>query len=57
MKCPYRMDEVKKCLHDGQVWTYEEFADCYKDDCPYWGKLKCSSYNNEYGCRKAEKEC
>lgn len=35
MKCPYRMDEVHTC-HDGKVWIYRKFADCYGEMCPYF---------------------
>ena len=57
MKCPYRVDEVKNYFHDGKTWTYEEFADCYKDNCPFWGVIKHPIEGIVYGCRKVEKDC
>ena len=56
MKCPYRMNEVHTC-HDGKSWVYKEFAECYKELCPYWGAFESSVYGVVSGCRKVEKEC
>ena len=55
MKCPYRMDEVHIC-QDGKTYIYKEFAECYKQDCPYWGEIEYSPCGEMRGCRKAGKE-
>lgn len=52
MKCPYRMNEVHTCCNE-KTYIYKEFAECYKEACPYWGELEPSVC----GCLKAEKEC
>ena len=56
MICPFRINKIHTC-HDGKTWIYEEFGECYKEGCPYWGKLEYPQCDTEYGCRKAEKEC
>lgn len=56
MKCPYRMNEVHTC-HDGKTWVYKEFADCYKEGCPYWGAVGDPIHGTISGCRKVEKDC
>lgn len=56
MICPYRMDEVHTC-HNGKSYVYMNFAECYKQECPFWGSLLYDPDANFMGCRKAEKEC
>lgn len=56
MKCPFRINEV----HDVSVYDVTkvnmEYAECYGDECPYWGNLDYSPYGPMDGCRRAEKE-
>lgn len=35
MKRPYRINEVHTC-RDGKTRIYREFADCYRENCPYF---------------------
>ena len=32
MKCPFRKE-----IHKMGDWTYENFGECYKEECPFYG--------------------
>lgn len=59
MKCPYR----KITLDNGYNEIIENFAECYKEECPFYGKTEYKKrYNGGYDevmkpvCRRACKE-
>lgn len=33
MKCPFRKE-----IHRMGDWTIEDFGECYKEECPFYGK-------------------
>ena len=59
MKCPYRMNELHTC-HDGKTYIYKEFAECYKEGCPYFGVVRegkcCRKVGHEIGVCEYFKE-
>ncbi len=59
MKCPYRLNELHTC-HDGKAYIYKEFAECYKESCPYYQVESkgafCRKIVNETGYCKYNKE-
>ncbi len=56
MKCPFRINEV----HDVSVCDVTkvnmEYAECYGNECPYWGTIAYTLFNSIDGCRRAKKE-
>lgn len=56
MKCPYRVCEVHDVHNTSVTSVHLEYENCYGRECPYWGKLNYSAYEDGVGCRKAEKE-
>ena len=56
MKCPFRINKV----HDVSVYDVTkvnmEFAECYEDECAYWGQLDYNPNYDEIGCRKVQAE-
>jgi hypothetical protein len=58
MKCPYRKE-----IHTMGDWTVENFAECYKEECPFYGKKERKKrYEGGYYevinsiCRRAQEE-
>ena len=49
MKCPYRVGEVR-LFNDGKTCIYQEFAECYGKQCPYFDEYHKSN------CRKVTAE-
>ena len=49
MKCPYRVEEVR-LSNDGKTCIYQEFAECYGKQCPYFDEYHKSN------CRKVTAE-
>ena len=54
MKCPFRKE-----THTIGDWTYENFGECYKEECPFYGKKEYKKrYEGGYyeltgpGCRR-----
>lgn len=35
MKCPFRKE-----IHTMGDWVVENFAECYKEECPFFGKTE-----------------
>ncbi len=55
MKCPYRKQTTTKNGENGII--YEDFMECYKEECPYYYKGKYSYNEQEYEeCQKAINE-
>ena len=55
MKCPYRKKTTTKNVDDSV--TYEDFMDCYKEECPFYYKGKYSGTQEEYEeCEKVSVE-
>ena len=55
MKCPFRKE-----THNMGAWTVENFGECYKEECPFYGKTERKKrYNGGYDivtslvCRRA----
>ena len=58
MKCPFRKE-----VHTMGDWVVENFAECYKEECPFFGKTERKKrYEGGYGdvtilvCRRACEE-
>ena len=52
MKCPYRVNEESVCKN-GRTYNYNEFAECYGKQCPYFDIYtmdSCRKVANENGC-------
>ena len=49
MKCPYRVGVVR-LFNDGKTCIYQEFAECYGKQCPYFDEYHKSN------CRKVTAE-
>ena len=56
MKCPFRINEVHDVSVSDVTKVNMEYAECYGNECPYWGNLDYSPYGSIDGCRRAEKE-
>lgn len=56
MKCPFRINEV----HDVSVCDVTkvnmEYAECYGNECAYWGTTAYTLFGSIDGCRRAKKE-
>ena len=58
MKCPFRKE-----THTMGDWVVENFGECYKEECPFYGKTEYKKrYNGGYNevmnpvCRRACEE-
>lgn len=55
MKCPYRKQTTTR--NGENSVTYEDFMDCYKEECPFYYKGIISYNKQEYEeCEKASIE-
>lgn len=61
MKCPYQKRIIHKPEYtENYILHYavdiEEFADCCKNECPFYRSRRTTNYSTEEHCKRAEGE-